>query len=369
MPAPPGQWTGPGARSMMGDWSIPMSPVKRTKAVAEPAPAKKTRTAPKAEAPEPKKAAKTVKSKASAKAEPIPQPEPAPPARKSKPEPAPKAAPKRKAAAAPAPAEPVLPPLAGALLQALQEGRAVELIFSDADANPPRTFEPRQLTFDTLAQSWFVWGWDRRYNAERHHRVDALAEVNPVEGVGRAAQGPYPEGTPSNQIGGWRGGEPIPVKAVLLKQWIFAVKQAPPAFPDFVLTDLEDGKAQVSFVGTDLRAIARWCMQFGDGLQVLEPQRLIDRIKQVGILWGGKPAAPPVPSSRTETRPEAKPEPKAEAKQEPKAEPKPESRRPEPRAKPEGRREEPRREREEPRKEKEEGRAKPGRVEIRIERL
>jgi predicted DNA-binding transcriptional regulator YafY len=219
-----------------------------------------------------------------------------------------------------------LTPLAAAILLAIQEGRAVEFIFADADTNPPRTFEPRQLIFDTFAKAWFVWGWDRRYNAERHHRVDLLSEVNAVEGVGRSAQGPYKEGTSANQIGGWLGGEPIPVKVVLLKQWIYAVKQAPAPFPEFRLEDSEEGKAIVSFTGTDLRAIARWCMQFGDGIQVLEPQRLIDRIKQVGALWAGKPkqeikpvqAAPklqppvPRPESRHETRPEPRHEPRPE---------------------------------------------------------
>lgn len=362
-----------------------MSPVKRTKTPAEAAAttARKPRTAAKSVAAEPATPKKSPKAAAKPPVDPGPA-APAKTARKPKAE-APKAPVKRKTdtaakppakpAAKPAPrvAAPLasaLPPLAEALLKALQEGRAVELIFQDADANPPRTFEPRQLTFDTLAQAWFVWGWDRRYNAERHHRVEALAEVNAVEGVGRAAQGPFPEGTPSNQIGGWRGGEAIPVKAILLKQWIFAVKQAPPAFPDFTLADLEDGKAQVSFVGTDLRAIARWCMQFGDGLQVLEPQRLIDRIKQVGILWGGKPApvAPPPPAPSP--RPEPKPEPR---RSEAKAKPEPRREREEPRRedsrREDSKREDSRREdsrREEPRREEA---RKPGRVEVRIERL
>ena len=201
---------------------------------------------------------------------------------------------------APAPAEPVqaapvqppvpvlLPPIVGTLLAAIREGRALEFIFADADANAPRTFEPRSLSFDALSQAWYVWGWDRRYNAERHHRVDLLAEANEVEGVGRAAQGPYAEGTPANQIGGWLGGEPIAVKATLMKQWVFAVKQAPPAFPGFRLEDQGDGQALVSFAATDLRAIARWAMQFGDGIQVLEPARLVDRIKQVGTVWAGR---------------------------------------------------------------------------------
>jgi hypothetical protein len=180
---------------------------------------------------------------------------------------------------------------ARAVLLAIQEGRAVELLFVDAETNPPRTFEPRQLIFDTFAKGWYVWGWDRRYNAERHHLLSLIAQVNPVEGLGRAAQGPYKEGTPANLIGGWLGGEAIRVKAVLLKQWIFAVRQAPAPFPEFAIEDLEEGKAQVSFTATDLRAITRWVMQFGDGIQILEPQRLLDRIKQVGLAWGGKPAA------------------------------------------------------------------------------
>lgn len=214
------------------------------------------------------------------------------------------------------------------LMEAIRAGRAVELIFKEADANPPRTFEARQLIFDVFTQAWFAWGWDRRYNAERHHRLDQMAQINPVEGPGRSAQGPFPDGTPSNQIGGWRGGEPIAVKAVLQKQWIFAVKQAPAPFPDFKLTDIEEGKAEVTFTGTDLRAIARWCMQFGDGLQVQEPQRLVDRIKQVGVAWAGKaaqaPAPPPSKPTKAEVKPETKPEPKPEPRPERRHEPRPE---------------------------------------------
>ncbi len=193
---------------------------------------------------------------------------------------------------------------ARAVLVAIQEGRAVELLFVDAENNPPRTFEPRQLIFDTFAKGWYVWGWDRRYNAERHHLLSLIAQVNPVEGMGRAAQGPYKDGTPANLIGGWLGGEAIHVRAILLKQWIFAVRQAPAPFPDFAIEDLEEGKAQVSFNATDLRAITRWVMQFGDGIQVLDPQRLQDRIKQVGLAWGGKPApAPSAPPQAAKAQP------------------------------------------------------------------
>ncbi|HEX9081621.1 MAG TPA: WYL domain-containing protein [Holophagaceae bacterium] len=230
-----------------------------------------------------------------------------------------KAAPKKPAVAA----EPrTLPPFADAVLSAIREGRALEFIFTDGDANAPRTFEPRQLAFDALSQAWYVWGWDRRYNAERHHRLDLLAEINPVEGVGRAAQGPYPEGTPANQIGGWLGGEPIAVKATLMKQWVFAVKQAPPAFPHFKLEEQGDGQALVTFSATDLRAIARWVLQFGDGIQVLEPARLLDRLRQVAAVWAGRDRQVPAATPRQEP-------PRAEARPTPKPEPQPEPRRPE----------------------------------------
>lgn len=218
-------------------------------------------------------------------------------------------APEPRPAVVKAPVSPVLTPLAQAILTAICEGRAVEFIFADAEANAPRTFEPRHLTFDALSQAWYAWGWDRRYNAERHHRVDLLAEVNDVEGVGRAAQGPYAEGTPANQIGGWLGGEAIAVKASLAKQWVFAVKQAPPAFPNFKLEDQGDGQALVTFSATDLRAIARWAMQFGDGIQVLEPARLVDRVKQVGAVWAGRERQAPQPvAPKTAPRQEPAPE-------------------------------------------------------------
>ena len=245
------------------------------------------------------------------------QAEPAPVAAESPAtqEPTPKVAPNKKAAAT----GPILPDLADTVLAAIREGRALEFIFADADANAPRTFEPRQLTFDALSQAWYVWGWDRRYNAERFHRLDLLAEINLVEGVGRAAQGPYAEGTPANQIGGWLGGEPIAVKATLMKQWVFAVKQAPPAFPHFHLEETGDGQALVTFSATDLRAIARWIFQFGDGIQVAEPPRLLDRMRQVAAVWTGRERTaaaapirpePPHAEHHPAPRPEAHPEPR-----------------------------------------------------------
>ena len=294
----------------------PASPAKEAKPVKAKAPAKKA-TPMTAEAAEPKikKSTKTT-GKAPAKpkavkpvATPVLEVVPAAPEPTTvpalKPVPEPKPVPKKAAPFA------GLPPLAQTILTAICEGRAVEFIFADADANAPRTFEPRHLTYDALSQAWFVWGWDRRYNAERHHRVDLLAEVNDVEGVGRAAQGPYAEGTPANLIGGWLGGEPIPVKATLLKQWVFAVKQAPPAFPNFKMEEQGDGQALVSFAATDLRAIARWAMQFGDGIQVLEPARLVDRIKQVGAVWAGRERpATPAPAPKSSPRSESGSEPR-----------------------------------------------------------
>ena len=271
-----------------------------------------------------------------------------------------------------------LPPLAGAILTAIQEGRALEFIFADAEANAPRTFEPRHLTFDALSQAWYVWGWDRRYNAERHHRVDLLAEVNDVEGAGRAAQGPYAEGTPANLIGGWLGGEPIPVKATLLKQWVFAIKQAPPAFPNFKLEDQGDGQALVSFTATDLRAIARWAMQFGDGISVLEPARLVDRVKQVGAVWAGRDRQPSAPAPkqaqeprRHEGRSSREPRPDREETRTPSEHrPDREQTRTPRESRPEREREEVRAPRE-PRPEREEApKSKPGKVEIvRFDRL
>jgi WYL domain len=285
--------------------------------------------------PKPLAKAKPARTKAAPKpveATPLPletEPEPAPakPAKAAKAPRAAKVVPPPAAEAAADPGEP-MGPHALKVHQAIVQGKALEFIFLDGDTNPARTFEPRSLTYDALTQAWFVWGWDRRYNAERHHRLDLLKEVNDVEGVGRAAQGPYKDGTPANQIGGWLGGEPIPVKAVLMKQWIFAVKQAPPPFPAFLMEDGEEGKAVVSFTATDLRAIARWCMQFGDGIQVLEPQRLVDRIKQVGVAWGGKPAPAPAPLPPPQSKAAAPPPPPSRPYREPEEKPKPASKNP-----------------------------------------
>ncbi len=305
-------------------------PAKPAKAKEPAAKLKEPVAKPKEPAAKPKAAPKR------AKAAP-PEPVPATDALVATPEPAKRPRPARKPKEVPAPEQPEtaaavpaaapilaaegLDPRALQVLEAIRKGCALEFIFLQGETNPPRTFEPRMLCFDALSQSWYAWGWDRRYNAERHHRLDQLQEVNLVEGLGRAAQGPFKEGTPPNQIGGWLGGEPIQVKAVLMKQWIFAVKQAPPPFPSFQLEDVEDGKAQVTFTATDLRAISRWCMQFGDGIQVLEPQRLVDRIKQVGVAWGGKPRPEPEPARAAAPQPRPAPPPprkEREAEEKPK---------------------------------------------------
>lgn len=188
------------------------------------------------------------------------------------------------------------------ILSAIKENKVVELFFIDAENNPPRTFEPRQLIFDAFAKDWYVWGWDRRYNTERHHLLALIDKINIINGIGRSTQGPYKDGTPANFIGGLLGGEAIHVKLIIFKQWIFAVRQAPIPFPDFKIEELEEGKAQITFTATDLRSIARWVMQFGDGIQVIEPQRLIDRIKQVSLAWSGKAAVLPYTSKPTQIR-------------------------------------------------------------------
>jgi hypothetical protein len=137
------------------------------------------------------------------------------------------------------------------------------------------------------------------------------------------------------------------------------VKQAPPAFPHFKLEEQGDGQALVTFTATDLRAIARWAMQFGDGIQVLEPARLVDRIKQVGAVWAGRdrqaPAPAPKPASRPEPRPEQEPR-RHESRHH--AEAKPEAR-PEPKA-----HREPRPERERERERDDAPKGKPGKVEV-----
>ncbi len=141
------------------------------------------------------------------------------------------------------------------------------------------------------------------------------------------------------------------MKASLLKQWVFAVKQAPPAFPHFKLEEQGDGQALVTFTATDLRAIARWAMQFGDGIQVLEPARLVDRIKQVGAVWAGRERQAAAPAAKPAPRPDPEPrrhDPKHHAEAKPEA-------RTEPRAHREPR---PDREREEAPK------GKPGKVEV-----
>src|SRR6185312_2873838 len=139
----------PARRRLRPSW-IPEFPDMATKKTAKAAEAEETK---------PKKTAvkKAVKEKAE------PKPKAAKKAKTVEPEVAaePVIESKKVAAKKPAKAAPDqglgLTPHAEAILAAIREGRAVEFIFEDAEANAPRTFEPRQLIYDALAAAWFVW--------------------------------------------------------------------------------------------------------------------------------------------------------------------------------------------------------------------
>jgi hypothetical protein len=48
-------------------------------------------------------------------------------------------------------------------------------------------------------------------------------------------------------------------------------------------------------------------MQFGDGIQVLEPARLVDRIKQVGAVWAGRDRLPAAAAPAPKASPRSEP--------------------------------------------------------------
>lgn len=176
-------------------------------------------------------------------------------------------------------AENVLEPI----LQALEGPREIEVDYQAAVARQPTTFAvvPFALSHDLFSGGAFLLVWEPKRKIPLHLRLNRISRVR----VGRITSIPEPdlmERTSRYQIGGWMSAEePFQVEVRIMgAHWIQALKEAPPALPDFEADSATDGRSVlVHFKANHEYGASHWLMQFGPSAEVLKPEWLRQKVR------------------------------------------------------------------------------------------
>ncbi len=174
------------------------------------------------------------------------------------------------------------------ILRGLQEEREliVEYQAAGAKAPTPHRVLPYALTHDLYSGGTFLLAWDPVRRKPIHLRLNRIGPVK----VGVKAK--VPEAAPMEaaarfQIGGWTRDEE-PFEVVLRIEgahWVQALKEAPPALPDFQARIAKNGQSlEARFQATHPNGASRWILQFGEAAEVLEPawlrKEILERLEK-----------------------------------------------------------------------------------------
>ena len=170
------------------------------------------------------------------------------------------------------------------ILRALQEERELEVDYlaAGAKASTPHRVRPYALTHDLYSGGAFLLVWDSKRQKPIHLRLNRIGRVK----VGPKAVVPNPElmeRAARFQIGGWTS-EETPFEVVLRIEgahWVQALKEVPPALPDFSSRIAKDGQStEARFKATHSHGASRWILQLGEAAEVLEPAWLRKEIAE-----------------------------------------------------------------------------------------
>lgn len=170
------------------------------------------------------------------------------------------------------------------ILKALQEERELELEYQSPSAKAPTAHRvlPYALTHDLHSGGAFLLAWDPARREPIHLRLNRIGCAK----AGSKAR--IPDAAPLEraahfQIGGWTSGE-APFEVVVHIEgtlWVKALKEAPPALPEFSGHIARDGKSlEARFKANHANGASRWILQFGEAAEVLEPQWLRKEIAE-----------------------------------------------------------------------------------------
>jgi predicted DNA-binding transcriptional regulator YafY len=165
------------------------------------------------------------------------------------------------------------------LLQALENGREIEVEYQAAGAKAASGHQvvPYALTHDLYSGGAFLLVWDYHRKKPIHLRLSRIAKVKILGRTGVIPDLELMERAARYQIGGWTSEqEPFEVEVRIEgAHWVQALKEAPPALPDFGAVASMDGQSMiVKFKANHENGPTRWILQFGMAAEVVSPTSL-----------------------------------------------------------------------------------------------
>ena len=163
------------------------------------------------------------------------------------------------------------------VLRALEGRRILEVEYQAAAARQPGPLKvvPYALTHDLFSGGAFLLAWDPAREMPLHLRLNRISSASVGSRIGSCPEAVMARAA-QFQIGGWTSAQPpFRVEAIIRgTHWVQAIKEAPPALPEFQADPVEDGAAvRVAFKASHDLGALRWLMQFGAAAEVLSPER------------------------------------------------------------------------------------------------
>ncbi len=165
------------------------------------------------------------------------------------------------------------------LLQSLSEQRVISLEYTtfEEEVTTKRTVEPVGVYYSF--EQWYLIAWCRLRNDYRTFRLDRIREINPCEEKYRnhhPALKEYLEKVKQEQQ----------LTKVVLEVTPSAVKymQEERYNQGFVFETKKANGVEMTFMTCHLEGFARWMIMLGDYIQVIEPQELKSRIRELLLI-------------------------------------------------------------------------------------
>ncbi len=189
--------------------------------------------------------------------------------------------------------DPVIPvnePILERLLDAIESKRKVKLTYRKENSIYFPEAAPWMICHDMLAGGAYLLAWDEAKKAPRSYKLCRIEALEILESKRAVISDPIQmDRAVKYQIGAWvNGDEPMEVVARFEgSYWMQVMTESRPALPDFTVTPEEDGECcLVRFKANCSKGALRWLLQFGQCVEVLEPDSLRGEMREeVEGMW------------------------------------------------------------------------------------
>ncbi len=159
----------------------------------------------------------------------------------------------------------------GRIHGAIETKRKLQFHYSVPSGESERTIEPYFLVFEW--SGWYVWGWCELRQDFRLFKLNRMTDLRTGESFqGRAV--PYPDLSTERVFP-----HNYRVRAVIQPEYRWRILED---YGADSFTEQDDGTLLFSFGFTDEDSIIPWALSFGDGIELLEPAELRERLRLIG---------------------------------------------------------------------------------------